>query len=625
MNLYTSKGNMGEAIKCLRADIVALKDELNAATKSAGNLQSSLGSSSNVLKDMKNTLQAMGKEMLDFATSTGKQYALAEKIAKSYKQTAISIGLSVSRSADLAGEFKGALTEVSKFGGEMSDVQDIYKNFADSSGRVRILEEKEVANIFKLGEATDLYGSEAADLYETLDLMGISNVEATKRMVEMVKDSQGMGLNAAKVTKLMANNMKTMQSYSFAGGVKGMTQMAKQAVKMRIDVSDVLGMAEKFYEPEAALEAAANLQMLGGDIATAFGDPFETMYLARNKPEELANRLEEMTQNMLTFNEATGEYDLPAEARMQLKTAGDQLGINTEKMVEMARQASKIKDVKMELQGGAFSDDELEGIASLARMEDGDFKVDFRDEAGNKVTKSIDRLTSGDAKLLLETPQNETEYFDEMLYEAQTTNERLQNIENSFKAGFIADMDIYKAIEDATGGTLISAEEMGEVIKDNAKVAFDKAGLNDIRKELLKTTSGMDKEVSSFIDTLNEQIKVNPLTMNGGSIDISGGVINFPKNIKPDVFDPTKNVLPDVTQLEKIIQKTSLPTTNTNVNFPDPLKIHVTADPGVNVTPETLKATEDRIKKNLWDKIQQRFANGSKSTGKEVVDTGVTQ
>lgn len=40
--------------------------------------------------------------------------------------------------------------------------------------------------------------------------------------------------------------------------------MAKLAVKMRMDVGEMLGMAGKFYEPEAAIEAAANLQMLGG-------------------------------------------------------------------------------------------------------------------------------------------------------------------------------------------------------------------------------------------------------------------------------------------------------------------------------------------------------------------------
>ena len=64
-----------------------------------------------------------------------------------------------------------------------------------------------------------------------------------------------MGLNANKVIKVLQSNMKSMQSYSFASGVKGMTEMAKQAVKMRLDVSDVLQMSDKFYQPEAAIEA----------------------------------------------------------------------------------------------------------------------------------------------------------------------------------------------------------------------------------------------------------------------------------------------------------------------------------------------------------------------------------
>ena len=46
--------------------------------------------------------------------------------------------------------------------------------------------------------------------------------------------------------------------------------------------------------------------------------------------KELAKRLQDMTENMLQFNEVSGEYELPAEARMQLKAAGEQLGINTE-------------------------------------------------------------------------------------------------------------------------------------------------------------------------------------------------------------------------------------------------------------------------------------------------------
>ena len=128
---------------------------------------------------------------------------------------------------------------------------------------------------------------------------------------ETIRTSREMGLNSNKVIKVLQTNMKSMQQYSFSRGVKGMVEMSKMAVKMRMDVGEMLGMADKFYQPEAAIEAAANLQLLGGDIAQAFGDPFTVMYEARNKPEELAKRVGKMTENMVSFNEQTGEFDFP--------------------------------------------------------------------------------------------------------------------------------------------------------------------------------------------------------------------------------------------------------------------------------------------------------------------------
>jgi hypothetical protein len=100
-----------------------------------------------------------------------------------------------------------------------------------------------------------------------------------------------------------------MSSYSFKGGVKGMMEMSKLAVKMRMEVGDMLQMADKFYNPEGAIEAAAELQLLGGDIAEAFGDPFTLMYEARNKPEELAKRVAKMTENVL--NNTTNAVYIP--------------------------------------------------------------------------------------------------------------------------------------------------------------------------------------------------------------------------------------------------------------------------------------------------------------------------
>ena len=326
-----------EQIKQLRIEIDQLKGDIQDLNRETENFNSKIGDSKNILRDYKNSIQSMVKSMKEFTYDTSRQYKLAEQLAEKYKETSINIGLSTKRTNELSKQFKGAAAIVKEFGGDMSEVQAIYQDFAESSGRVRIMGKDEVANIYKLGAATNLMGTESAQLFETLELMGVSNEATTKKMQELVIESQNIGLNSSKVMKTLSNNMKSMQTYSFSNGVKGMTEMAKQAVKMRIDVSDILGMSEKFYEPEAAIEAAANLQMLGGDIAEAFGDPFETMYLARNKPEELAQKLQDMTENMLQFNEETGEYGLPAEARMQLKAAGDQLGLDVGKMTEMVK------------------------------------------------------------------------------------------------------------------------------------------------------------------------------------------------------------------------------------------------------------------------------------------------
>jgi len=603
-----------EQIRCLRCEITGLRDEIDNASTSVGKLSSKLGSSWNVLKDMKGTVTSMVQSMYKFVQSAQMQYDLGEKIAKSYKETALNIGLSTKRTEAFSKEFKGALTEVSKFGGDLSDVQSIYSDFADSSGRVRILNDNEVSNIFKLGEATNLYGSEATELYETLDLMGISNEKATERMVGLVAESQAIGLNSSKVTKMMSSNMKSMQAYSFVGGVKGMTEMAKQAVKMRIDVSDVLQMADKFYQPEAALEAAANLQMLGGDIAQAFGDPFEVMYLSRNKPEELAKRLEEMTENMLQFNEVSGEYELPAEARMQLKSAGEQLGINTDKMVEMARQTSKMKDIKMQLSGSMFSDEEMEGIASLARMDDGEFKVDFRDENGEKVTKSIDDLTSGEAKMLLEAPENEIEYMDEMLYEAQTTNELLDNMYKSFEFGLIQDMDYYRFIEKSTKGTMVETKNLGDAVKGAAKEGMGQTWLGGKGTEATKKMEDIDEGMAEYLKKITKTIEENPIQLGGDEINIDS-TGNVKLNIRPK--GDTTEILPGDTSGNPPVkpdEKTTAQNSNGVINHGGTINIHVTGDEGIKniVTPEMAQAISKKA-------VQQIQENGGVQTGKEAM------
>ena len=504
-----------EQIKQLRKEIDELKGNIQDLNRETDNFNSKIGDSKNVLRDYKDSVKSMVKSMKEFTYDTSRQYKLAEKLAERYKETSINIGLSTRRTGELSKQFKGAAAIIKEFGGDMSEVQAIYQDFAESSGRVRIMGKEEVANIYKLGAATNLMGTESAQLFETLELMGVSNEATTKRMQELVVESQTIGLNSSKVMKALSNNMKSMQTYSFSNGVKGMTEMAKQAVKMRIDVSDILGMSEKFYEPEAAIEAAANLQMLGGDIAEAFGDPFETMYLARNKPEELAQKLQDMTENMLQFNEETGEYGLPAEARMQLKAAGDQLGIDVGKMTEMARQTAKLKDAKNLLSStGMFSEEEMEGIGNMARMQDGQMVVDFIDENGERQTKALEDLTQGNAEMILKAPQNEEDYMGSMLYEAQTTNQRLKNLNDSFELGFVEDIDVYQQLESSSVKSIKSLRDAVTTSLTNIKDTFDQTQLGEQMEKMFGMGANFDDYMSRMIGSVED-------FLSGSNIDIN--------------------------------------------------------------------------------------------------------
>jgi hypothetical protein len=247
----------GKQVRCLRCEVQSLKSEVSGLGRETQNFTSELGKSNQIFGDMLKTIGDMRKRMAKFAASTSQQYDLAEKIAEAYKEVGLSIGLSVERSKGFSQAFKGSVAEIARFGGSIDDAKRIYETFAESSGRVRILGKDEVKEIYQLGKAANLVGSESATLFESFDLMGVGFERAGDYLENLIKESQSIGLNSSKVMKVLSNNMGRMQTFSFANGVEGMTKMSKLAVKMRMDVGDMLGMAEKFYQPEAAIEAAA--------------------------------------------------------------------------------------------------------------------------------------------------------------------------------------------------------------------------------------------------------------------------------------------------------------------------------------------------------------------------------
>ena len=574
-----------------------LQDQLDLMVKLNDEYVNSYKAGGRILGELKKVTFETRK----FAFTQAAIYNYGEKIAHQYRDIARDVGLSRDQAHAMGASFRAALPEVLLMGGEMSDITNTYSSFMEQSGRLRFFSEDDLVTVNSISRATKMLPSDTAKMAESFDLMGLSVETMNESLVDVYTSSQKIGLNSTKVIKTLQNNMKSMQSYSFAGGVRGMTEMAKQAVKMRIDVSDVLGMADKFYQPEAALEAAANLQMLGGDIAKAFGDPFETMYLARNKPEELAKRLQEMTENMLQFNEESGQYELPAEGRMQLKAAAEQLGIMPDKMIELARQSSKIKDIKMNISGNAFDDDVREGIAGMAKMKDGKWVVDFRDEKGKPMEIDINNTgelqNAIDKGLLSEGQETEMDLFRQISLNTQTMTEKMGNQAEASRASITAAVDWHAVYEKALGPTISKMQE----------------GTQNLVKEQIKTYGNLTGLMTGQLDTFKNWVKAEVAVPNSADfIPIEGGG-NVP-NSDPgsgggNIDDPSSVDIEDLLKGGEISM-------NTHNTFDDlAINIHLTGDDNMKgiVTPEMVQVIARKA-------VQQIKNNGGVTDSKEAYD-----
>lgn len=468
-----------------------------------------------VLGRIKNEVGVTVNKFNDFVRSTAVQYNYAQQMAKQYKLINRDLGANAHQAKLIQQNFKLAAPEVLLMGGSIEDMTEMMTTFGDETGRARALTKGELEDITAIAKGVNISSNEATKMAESFDLMGMSTDSMAEHLADVYKESQSLGLNAAKVVKVLNQNIKTMQGYSFASGVKGMTEMAKQAVKMRLEVGDVLQMSDKFYQPEAAIEAAANLQMLGGDIAKAFGDPFETMYMARNKPEELAKKVGEMTENMMQFNEETGQYEMPAEVRMQLKAAGDQLGINVDKMAEMARQTSKIKDIQMKFT--SIGDEETrESLAGLAKFseEKGEFVVQHNGEE-----LGLDSISEGMADEILKANENEgksdSDLFKNIAINTQTMSERMDNLYESQAARIAGQTNVYEITAGNIENTVL--KDVGESFNRLADTFLENVNFNEVfdaedmslesfygqgLEEMEKTIEAVDGGITKFSDEL---------------------------------------------------------------------------------------------------------------------------
>jgi hypothetical protein len=413
--------------KVLTAEINALEAEKVGKSKKQIELideqisslkkqQNQLKTINKELSSIKNAMRAVGNEILTWAKNITSQvipgfnsiYDKSQAIDKSIRNTSASLGLSSSVSGAMRANINGASLSANALNVTTEELAEIQKSYSDETGRSALLSQSTLVNTVELSRALNMSVTEMASLTGQMEAFGFG-AEKSLEIVRDVRDiAQAQGVDAGKIVKKFGQNLKLLNKLDFKGGVKGMAKMAAFSEKYKISMESIAALSEKVFRPEGAIEAAANLQMLGGGLSQ-LGDPFKLMYDARYAPEELAKSLTKAVVTSAKFNKETQSFDMNALELDRMREAASALGMDYTELVESAKQTAKINMFKGMLPSNMDKKD-VEMLSGLASFnESGQATVSFIDKNGNRLEKTLSQMTPELVKDLKEKQKSNEE------------------------------------------------------------------------------------------------------------------------------------------------------------------------------------------------------------------------
>jgi hypothetical protein len=384
----------GDAKKNAEARLAAIKEERKETDKLLQQQQALSKALSSQVGSVKNLTLAVGRDLLKATTKVVKKAAELGKefteIDDNMRRTAINIGVVGKQMNTLRRNAYKASLVTQKFGVDAKELVQMYGSYVDEVGRLIPMTQKSAIAMAYLSKNTALGSEGAASFAASMEVMGMSIEGSAKYADEINKYSKAIGVNSGKTIKLLASNLKKAQTINFKGGVDGMAKMAAKAVSLRADMSSTLDLAQQLWEPEKAIETAAQLQMMGGAFAK-MADPLKLMFDARNNPEKLMTDLAEAAGSVVKRSKE-GLYEIPTMELQKLKQIAEATGKNFDDIVQTAKTAAKQNDIGKML-NPRVKGDARDMIKNLAQFntKSGKFEVtvDGKPMEVAKITKDI--------------------------------------------------------------------------------------------------------------------------------------------------------------------------------------------------------------------------------------------
>ena len=403
------------------------------------------------LISIKTGIKAAGKSLASWGMDSlvgqaTKLLSIYDNIDASARKAAITQGMSVTRMETMRNIAHDTEKSMASLGFDAGFAGEMMSSFADETGRQVMMSQQSLETLTKISKRTGISHQEMAGLAGQMEAFGMG-AEGSANTIKGIEDmSNKMGVNTQKVIKKVQQNLKLVNKLNFKGGVKGMARMAASAEKYKISMESVAGFADKVFRPEGAIEAAANLQVLGGGLAK-LGDPFKLMSQARNDPEAFAESLIQSAGGIAQLNKETGEFVVNGMQLDRLKEVSSITGESLDELVGRSKQLAKVNMFEDALKFDPKSEDG-QFLSSIMDMDaKGGFVIDAK---GDK--KHLKDLSASQQQSLAKELKDKKAADEEREKAIQSTQERIRNKLYEILMQF---EDTFKSLDDALRGPIL--------------------------------------------------------------------------------------------------------------------------------------------------------------------------
>ena len=548
--------DLGEATRQGAENAANMSGGLRGANTEVGNLTVGMEELNKILEGGFDTVMILGDGFIQLAEEIGAAKALTMTLAYLFMDIDDEIRdmtANFGQTNYFAEAYLGTLIKANEKAYELGipfdDLKGVVQGFTNEMGRMVMLTDQEVFRMATLSKATGLGAAEIGKMVAEMSDLGMGTVTAMESIEELTVQAQRLGLNVNTFINSIGQNIKLVNQYGFDKGINGLAKMVAKAQSLKFDIQQAVNIADGILDggPERAVEMAAELAMLGGDIGE-LGDPFALMFNSLNDVGAIQDSLVDLASAAATINEETGQLEIPTYARERLRQQAKVMGVSFEELTTAALNSKKQMMAldEIEFSGlASMSDEDKQFISSISEInEKGEMVVKLKEGDDIKEIKLTDE--DGIRQAMEELKDQQEDSLQDPKDVLLENTRALLSLKDQ-----LATLTSKEALIRVAGGAMAGAGEgMGSVGEMLTKF---RDAIGDVRNTLTETANDFsqvfkegvtDEEIEDLTTRTIDRL-TGDLDSFAKALDIEDALATFRKTIE-DAGQRIKEVITDL-------------------------------------------------------------------------------